>query len=142
MTYVAKDRSALQRAVISPATAYAILRVVKPEDLRRAFQNVPDNLIWLREQVNTEVQELIVAAQIHSERINTHRPESEPSTPSGESPEPWMTVAEVAQMLGKTDRTVRNYIKAGVLEARRKDEKSYLVDRASAEVLATAKNAA
>lgn len=142
MTYVAKDRSALQRAVISPATAYAILRVVKPEDLRRVFQHAPRELIWLREQVEAEVQELIVASQIHLERINAHRPDSEPSTPSGESSEPWMTVAEVAQMLGKTDRTVRNYIKAGVLEARRKDEKSYLVDRASAEVLATAKNVA
>lgn len=137
MTYVPKNRAMLQRAVISPATAYAILRVVKPEDLRRAYQHAPREMIWLREQVEAEVQELIVASQIHLERINAQRPVSEPSTPSSESPDQWMTVAEVAQMLGKTDRTVRNYIEANKLTAEMKDRKSYRVSRASAEKLAT-----
>jgi excisionase family DNA binding protein len=46
-----------------------------------------------------------------------------------------ITVSEAADLLGKSGQTVRNYIRSGLLSARRPGARSFLVDRSSVEAL-------
>lgn len=150
-SYIPKDFHRLVGANVSPMLAAAILNLAPRGSIERKLRGAPERE---REQVAEELRDLELAAAFHRAQHRTANrlgadlsapkpPEGETPrlapvgapAPSGESLEPWVSVAEAAQLLGTTDRTVRNYIAAGKLEARKKDRKSYLVARQSMEAL-------
>lgn len=134
--YVIPDIVRHYRAPVSPYSAYVVLSVVDVDKLKDRVRNHPDPEI--RRRVWEEFDGLVVAAKIHANSLRVPDTPVSPSITSGECSEEWITVAEASRMLNVDGRTVRNYINRGVLNAKRKDKKSWLVDKNSVEEYALA----
>lgn len=137
--YVPKDAARIMRAVISPVTARAILAAVDLHDVERKMRmaSVP-----VQQTVRQELEELRIAAAQRADRETPQQPPVSAPVPSSKPREQWLSVVDAAQLLGISDRTVRNYIRAGALEAKKKDKKSYMVSRESVEALLLVRAAA
>ncbi|GAB3621142.1 hypothetical protein GCM10027417_24030 [Glutamicibacter endophyticus] len=146
--YTPKEYGRLVSAKISPVTAAALMAVTPKDRLERLVKNVPNSLI--KERILNELADLNLTASFYQTLRGTNAPGGATSqaehenapTGSGEGRDEWISVAESAQILGMTERTVRNYIRKGDLEARKKDQKSYLLAKTDVEALALSRDAA
>ena len=137
--YVPVELEQLVKASLSPITAKVVRHLLDLEQVKRMVRYAPDDT---RALVERELEELAVVAQIHFGEATVHS-ESVASPVASVAPaEQWVSTAEAARILGKTPRTVTSYIEAGKLTAKRKDKKSYLVLRESAEALHLGEQAA
>lgn len=130
--YVVKEYSRLVSTRISPITARALVVGLDLKRVERLAQGAPEGD---RERIRQELADLVLAAEFYGSRGTVEDMPAVPPVASVDPLERWISTAEAARILGKTSMTVRRYIEAGALEAKRKDKKSYLVLLESVEAL-------
>lgn len=147
--YKLTDRAQVNGAYISSFTSAALEHIFKVHGLdldTEVYKLARNGGEKLQEMVKIDLLRIHTSSKEHNksspEHQNTVDGQLEPNTPvsppvtSGESLEQWITAKEAALILGRGERTVRNYRAAGDITGRKKDGKTWEYDKASVEEVA------
>lgn len=137
--YVTKDYARLIGAVVSPVTSAIIDGAIDMARVNRYLDNLPDAIA---DKVRRDFADVRLAGEFYRTKGNPEESPTVSPVVAVDPAEQWISVNEAAQMLGVDPRTVRNYIKAETLTAKRRDKKSFLIELASVEALRIGKAAA